>query len=175
MPLVFFSLIVLLILATVMDIRERRIPNWLCGLILAGGIISNSILVSPSGFYDSLAGFLTSFSIFLLLYRIIGLGAGDVKLMGAIGATVGFLPSLAIIYHGFLLSGLFALGFVGLRWVQGGGCRNLRAESERPESPSAVKGLAHYPFPMAPGITVATAFVLMPELLSFFGEFIAGR
>ncbi|MCI0734602.1 MAG: A24 family peptidase [Methylococcaceae bacterium] len=172
MPIVYATLIILLIYASLTDVSQRKIPNWLCGFIFIAGMIANSFLVTPTGFYNSLAGFVAGFLPFLLLHRLTGLGAGDVKLMASVGATVGFRPSLNILYCSFLASSLFAIGFVVVRFAVN---RFDRRPARPPGPPSALgstaRTLAEYPFPMAPGIAAATAYVLMPELVSFFGDY----
>lgn len=72
------------------DVKTRRIPNLLTlpGIFL--GFILNTILSGFNGFKLSLFGFLIGFCFFLIFYLIGGMGAGDVKLMGAVGAIMGY-------------------------------------------------------------------------------------
>lgn len=82
-------LLFLVAIAAVYDIRFRRIPNWLVltGLVL--GVALNTFLFQWSGVRASLLGICLAFGIYFPLYLLRGMGAGDVKLMAAIGAIVG--------------------------------------------------------------------------------------
>src|SRR5262245_62080436 len=77
------------VIAIVMDLRSSRIPNWLTfpamGFALAGHAWLNGI----DGILFSLTGFGMGLGLFFFIYLAGGLGAGDVKLMAAIGAFIG--------------------------------------------------------------------------------------
>lgn len=75
--------------AAIIDFRRRRVPNWLTvsGLVL--GIALNTILSGTDGLWFSLKGLGLALLIYLPLYLLRGMGAGDVKLMAAVGAIVG--------------------------------------------------------------------------------------
>ena len=74
------------LVSAVMDVRTRRIPNWLCGPLFLAGLMWS---VSQGGSYGFAEGFgsavLLAFP-FVLLFILAGGGAGDAKLAGAIGA-----------------------------------------------------------------------------------------
>src|SRR5204862_7765310 len=74
--------------AAVTDLRTRRLPNWLTVSALAAGLFFHAFL--GQGIAFSLLGFATGFGILLILWLTGGGGAGDVKLMGAIGAWFGW-------------------------------------------------------------------------------------
>ena len=82
-------LVVLVLAAGVYDLRYRRIPNWLnlSGLILGFGL--NVYLTSLSGLSGACLGFFCALAVYVPLYLLRGMGAGDVKLMAAIGAIAG--------------------------------------------------------------------------------------
>src|ERR1039458_5278614 len=88
-------LLVMLLAAAVFDVLYRRIPNWLTvsGVVL--GIAMNTILgpEAGAGLVFSLVGLLVAFGIYAALYALRAMGAGDVKLMAAIGALVGCITS----------------------------------------------------------------------------------
>lgn len=99
---------VLLTLAAVMDVRQRRIPNW----ISLGGMVVGLTLWTwhseLSGFLISMAGLLLGGALFLPFYIARGMGAGDVKLMGAVGAFLGPYHVLAATIVVALLGGVIA-------------------------------------------------------------------
>jgi prepilin peptidase CpaA len=79
----------LVAIAAVYDIRFRRIPNW---LVLAGIITGCVWNVYSSGFTGlgrSAAGLGLGFALYFPLYLIRARGAGDVKLLAAVGAITG--------------------------------------------------------------------------------------
>ncbi len=124
-----YALLVTVILAFVMlsatlyfDLRYQRIPNRLCLVALISGILINTIFDSWLGLSDSLSGAGLALIILLPAYFFRLLGAGDVKIMVAIGAISGPLIivwsiAYAIIF-GTFTSILIALKSVGLRGIK---------------------------------------------------------
>jgi prepilin peptidase CpaA len=78
-----------LIIAVVWDLRFRRIPNWLTLPVLVFGVGYHTITAGTTGLVFSLLGVAVGFGFFLLFYLAGGMGAGDVKLMAAIGSLLG--------------------------------------------------------------------------------------
>lgn len=94
-----------LVLATVLgvalwhDIRSRRIPNQLIVLGALGGFLLHLLLPPGSGLFTtpvgsqgivfSVSGFAVGLLLLLPFYALRTLGAGDVKLMAAVGAFIG--------------------------------------------------------------------------------------
>jgi prepilin peptidase CpaA len=89
--------LIVLAVATFMDLRSRRIPNWLVLPFLLVGVA-----VSPwrhdwpglrQGFWHGLGLSFAGLALGLLVYGFLfwlgGMGAGDVKLCAAIGAWIG--------------------------------------------------------------------------------------
>ena len=106
-------LMVMLLAAAVFDVRYRRIPNWLTvsGAVL--GVAINTIIGSPQGgLVFSLVGLLVAFAIYAALYALRAMGAGDVKLMAATGALVGWERWFGIFLVTALLGGVMALMLV---------------------------------------------------------------
>jgi prepilin peptidase CpaA len=115
MPLlVKATLLSVVILAGIWDLRSRRIPNWLSVSGVAAGIILNTLLF-PHGWLRSLIGLGCALAVYLPLYMIRGMGAGDVKLMGAVGAICGPANWFAIFLATALIAGASSLLVVILR------------------------------------------------------------
>ena len=87
------ALAALLCAAAVFDLRTRRIPNALVGTGVAAGLAGHLWLGGGAGLAWSLAGAAAALPL-LLLYAARLFGAGDVKLLMAVGALAGpaFLP-----------------------------------------------------------------------------------
>jgi len=98
--------------AALFDFRQRRVPNWLvlAGLLLGIGL--NSFLYESAGLWMALKGFGLAFLIYFPLYLLRGMGAGDVKLMAAIGAIAGAANWLGILVITSVLGGIAAIVLV---------------------------------------------------------------
>jgi len=82
-------LIFMLLISLYTDIVERKIYNWTTIPAAVLGVILNFLADGAPGLKTSLMGLLTGLAVFLLPFLLGGMGAGDVKLMGAIGALKG--------------------------------------------------------------------------------------
>jgi len=71
------------------DVRYRRIPNVLVLAILIGGLAIHTSFGGLTGTLSSVEGFLLAFFPMLLIHLFGAMGAGDVKLFGAVGAVLG--------------------------------------------------------------------------------------
>ncbi|MGO9647938.1 MAG: prepilin peptidase [Terriglobales bacterium] len=94
------------------DWRSRRIPNWLTVGGLGLGILVNSVTRGWLGAKDSLLG--AGLGLLLLLPFVLmrSLGAGDWKLMGALGAFLGPSHLITVLFATVLVAGVMALVLV---------------------------------------------------------------
>ncbi len=178
--MVFIYIIIICFLgyAVLSDIRYRRIPNFLCLLILIIGITANVFAPTGEGLYLSLLGFVAGFLPILVLYILTGLGAGDVKLMAVIGSVVGFKAILLIFYYSFMISGLYAvfyLIFKGramdiVRYYGSFFTELLHGSGQVLCKKPVKKSTKKYQMPMAPGIALATIYVLLPKIMLTAGN-----
>ena len=83
-----------LTIATVIDVRSRRIPNELTASLAGIGLGLAITGVSGLTWAAALAGFVLGLLLMLPGYALGATGAGDVKLMAAVGAIVG--PALVV-------------------------------------------------------------------------------
>jgi len=102
-------LLAVLLVAAVYDVRFRRIPNWISVTGVAIGLALNAFLFGLPGVWLSLGGLGLGFGVYFLLYLIRAMGAGDVKLMAAVGAMVGWQDWFGIFLITAILGGLMAL------------------------------------------------------------------
>jgi len=71
------------------DVKYRRIPNVLVLATLLAGIAVNTAWGGFHGTLSSVEGFGLAFFPMLLMHIFGALGAGDVKLFGAVGSVIG--------------------------------------------------------------------------------------
>jgi prepilin peptidase CpaA len=115
-PAIRIFLELLVILAAVWDVRTRRIPNWLTlpGVVL--GVALNTFLFEINGLWFSLKGLGLAFCVYFVLYLLRAMGAGDVKLMAAVGAAAGWenwLGILVLTSVAGAVAGLLLVAFKG--------------------------------------------------------------
>ena len=91
------------------DIASRRIPNWLVGAGLLAGLGVSFLTPSGIGPGSSLLGAVAGFAFLLPLYLLRAMGAGDVKLMAAVGAFLGPLPVVGAALLTFVSGGVLSL------------------------------------------------------------------
>jgi prepilin peptidase CpaA len=101
------------LVAAAYDVQSRRIPNWLTGSLLLGGVIWSASFGGIAGFGNALAACVLLALPFLVLFVFAGGGAADAKLMGAIGAWVGVRHGLvvliAVLVAGTILGVVYAV------------------------------------------------------------------
>src|SRR6516162_1490874 len=95
--------------AAALDWRSRRIPNWLTvpGLLL--GLTAHAVLSGWQGALFALQGAGLALVILLPLVLLRALGAGDWKLMGAVGAMRGPVLFLFVLVGSIFVSGVMAV------------------------------------------------------------------
>lgn len=90
----FTALVAGLAIATVIDLRTRRIPNELTAAIAGVGLGLAATGTSGISVAASFTGFFLGLLLMMPGYMLGATGAGDVKLMGAVGAVMG--PALVV-------------------------------------------------------------------------------
>jgi prepilin peptidase CpaA len=102
--------------AAVYDVRYRRIPNWLTvGGILIGLALNTFLYQGWPGLRFALTGMAAGFGVYFVLYAVRAMGAGDVKLMAAVGAMVGWEDWFGIFLITAVIGGVMALILVATR------------------------------------------------------------
>lgn len=98
------------IVATFTDLRSMRIPNWLTLPLLAAGLAYGASIGGWSGLGNAALGCAVAGAIFIAAYAIAGGGAGDAKLMMALGAWVGLHPSVVLVLSVTICGAICAIG-----------------------------------------------------------------
>lgn len=101
--------IVLVVSAAIIDVRSQRIPNYLTMPGWGIGLMYHVLASGKDGLIFSLAGLILGICVLLFFYFLGGTGAGDVKLMGAIGALLGWEGVLKAFILSALLGGIYSL------------------------------------------------------------------
>ncbi len=108
-------LAIALVIAAVTDILRQKVYNWTTypaiaiGLIwhaLAGGLVGDAAQLGLGG---SLLGLAAGFLPMLVFWLAGGIGGGDAKLMGAVGALAGWRFALSAMFYGFLIAAVMAM------------------------------------------------------------------
>ena len=156
-------LAILLVLATVCDIRSHRIPNplILAGLVL--GLAGHGWRGGP-GLLLSCEGIAVA-GLTLLPYALGGLGAGDVKLLGAVGALMGPTFLLWTLLGTVLAGGLLALAWAARRGVLRETARNALLGLHLLRAHAGVSALASASqagkMPLAPAVALGALFAFL--------------
>jgi prepilin peptidase CpaA len=113
--LLYGGLIIILVIASITDLSQRRIPNLLTLPAIVAALLAYCLLGGLEGFLFSLRGLGLGFAVFLIPYFMGGMGAGDVKLMAAVGAVLGFSHTLTAFLFIAVCGGVIALGMMAAR------------------------------------------------------------
>jgi prepilin peptidase CpaA len=172
-------LLLLLAVSTVTDLASRKIPNWATYGAALWAVLLNAtgpgfttaslggIELGAVGIANSIGGAAIGFFVMLLMYRLSGGGAGDVKLAAAIGALVGPMVCLSVLINSYMVAGVFIVGW--LIWTVGplvlfgtllrmAGSRLLPGWVMPPEF--AYRELLNRPVPLAAFFAIGTALAL---------------
>lgn len=160
------TLVVLLLVATVTDVRRQMIYNWNTypGIVL--GFVLRWVEGGSAGLEDSIKGFAVCGGLMLVCFVLFGLGGGDLKLIAMMGAFLGFERGVEALLWTLVLGGI--LGGIVLVWQVGfvnivvGAFRQLgrmwRAKGWVPLEPQARAPLKQ-PLFLAPSALIAVLIV----------------
>jgi prepilin peptidase CpaA len=149
--------VVLALLATREDLRTRKIPNLLTAPAFLLGLAAHLAMGGPRGLLAALAAGLLAGAILLPGWLLKFMGAGDVKLMAAIGAWIGS-PRLAL--YAALFS-LVAGGIISLVAAARLGILSRTVRNAALLLPRVVAGAG------LSGAPVETSGVRVPKALAF--------
>jgi prepilin peptidase CpaA len=102
------------------DLKWRRIPNKLTVPAFLAAVVFYTAAYGQRGLWFSLAGFLLGFGMLLVLWLLGGGGGGDVKLMGALGAWLGWQKTLYVLIGSTVLVAVGSIVFIFIEWFVGG-------------------------------------------------------
>src|SRR5580765_7538043 len=111
--------------AAVIDVRTRRIPNVLTFGAAAVALFYALWTAGLHGLALSAAGWATGIGLFLPMFLLRGMGAGDVKLLGAVGGWLGPAGVLYAALYSVLAGGVLALVVGAIHGYLGKALSNL--------------------------------------------------
>jgi prepilin peptidase CpaA len=160
-------LVGLLAAAAAIDIRERRIPNMLVGLLAIAGLTRAAWFGGWVGLGAAVGGFAAGIGLLYFQFSRGWMGAGDVKLLGAIGAWTGWLGAIQVLIAGSIVGGMLAITAL----VHLG--RSERAEVKRNVLQFTISGGLVVPDPSrishARGVPFGVALAVAGAVVAFIG------
>ena len=122
----------LLFVAACYDLHSREIPHAFAALVLCVGLASTGFGWSGIGWVAMVLGVALGFAAGFGLYALGGLAGGDVKLIAALGAVLGWKALLGVLFYVAVFGGALALI---ARW---------RNQTEYAYAPAIALGLLAY-------------------------------
>jgi len=175
-----------LVAAGVCDLRRGVVYNWLTYPAIVAGLVLGAVEGAAAG--DTLDGLTNhavglgfGFGVLFVAYLLGGMGGGDVKLMGAVGALLGWRDwaALEAMFYSFL-AGL-AIGVIVVIWRGQAGAvlRRMWMAIRILPLPTATldeaTGTPTYRVPFGFAVCVGTLWYLAEELAGrSFYDFVAG-
>jgi prepilin peptidase CpaA len=108
-----------LIAAAISDLRQGKVFNWLTYPAILVGLALGAAQGAATGqmrevVVSHVLGFGFGFGVLFIAYLLGGMGGGDVKLMAAVGALVGWPKALDAVFYSFLAAA--AIGVIVMIW-----------------------------------------------------------
>jgi prepilin peptidase CpaA len=97
------------LLASWIDYSRRRVPNWLNAALIVAGFLVQAAFRGAPGMIQGLLGLLVGFGLLIVPWLMHGMGAGDVKLMAAIGVWFGPWMTFVSFAAGAMIGGVMAV------------------------------------------------------------------
>jgi len=91
------------------DVTSRRIPNNLTYSAMLVAIVGRFGFEGWHGLWSAIAGGLVAGGAFLIFFLLRAMGAGDVKLITAVGCFVGPGLAIQIVFASAIAGGIFAI------------------------------------------------------------------
>jgi len=161
----WWPVLTLLTMATILDIRSRRIPNWLVAPFLVAGVVVSTAMGGVKGLGHSIGGIAVAVAVTGILCWLGGMGMGDLKLCAAAGAWIGYAQMGTALVATGIAGGLMALIWASCHGslsesLDGSGdlVRGFWTRGIRPHPSLVLTNPAARAMPYAPAIAIGTIF-----------------
>lgn len=96
-------------LAMLFDLATDRIPNYLVAAELFAGFVYQLYVFGPMGILSFLGGIVVPFALSYALFLFRMIGAGDIKLLMALGSVAGFPRNVKIMLWSVICGGIISV------------------------------------------------------------------
>ncbi len=107
--LLFIAVLTLLVVASICDVRRREVPDWIAVAVFLAAVVAATLGVAGIRFWMVATGGLLGLAVGAAMFRFAHFGGGDAKLLGAIGALLGPVGLLFVLFAMALAGGVLAL------------------------------------------------------------------
>ncbi|MFC1849614.1 prepilin peptidase [candidate division CSSED10-310 bacterium] len=104
-----YVLVLVVLICAITDLQKQKIYNFITFPAIIAGLGLGLAFNGVQGLVNSLVGMLIGFTIFLMMHILGQMGAGDVKLMAAVGALGGFPFILYALFLSVVCGGIISL------------------------------------------------------------------
>jgi len=166
------------LLASWIDYSQKRVPNWLNAVLIVTGIVVQGFYFGMSGLTAGFWGLLTGFGLLIVPWLMHGMGAGDVKLMAAIGVWLGPLLTLYSFALGAIIGGITAVVMILSTGRLRMACVNIGVILTKVSMPHAVFseigsaksfGTTSQLLPYGVPLTAGTLLILAAKMFGWWG------
>lgn len=99
------------------DVRTRRVPNLLTGTVTVLGLVAHVAAHGPEGLGIAVLGMVAAGALLLPGWYMGWMGGGDVKLVAAVGAWLGFPHGVIAALAALVAGGVIALAVAARRRI----------------------------------------------------------
>lgn len=165
---ILLPLVLVVTLCAITDMSTHRIPNIVLLPALSLALLINGLLAGFPGLGQCVLGLLAGMAVLFPLYYIGGTSAGDVKLLGVVGAYLGASGAITAGLATFVFGGVLGLLFIAWRIVEPILAMHIEQliRTTGTTGPSLIRTpiirdrSKHAVFPYAPAIACGTYFTL---------------
>ena len=167
-----------ILLASWIDYSQRRVPNWLNALLIVVGFTAQAFYFGMSGLATGMWGLLAGFGLLIVPWLMHGMGAGDVKLMAAIGVWLGPMLTLYAFALGAVIGGVAAAVMILSTGRLRMACVNIGVILAKCSTPHAVFsevgsaksfGATSQLLPYGVPLTAGTLLILAAKMFGWWG------
>lgn len=127
MMAVTISVVTVVALACLWDVTRARIPNWLTFTAAAAAMAFHALAPQGHGAGAAVAGLVLGLAVFFPLFALRAMGAGDIKLLAALGAWLGWSDVLWVAVYASMTGGVLALVVMIVRGHLRQGLQNIQS------------------------------------------------